>query len=145
MIPIPLVMDSDYSFGAMTHVLQVHSVGMFAPGLIVGYLIEWFGCIPIDMAGLLFLVASNVVMILGMDYWNFMLGMVLLGVGWNFSFISSTTLLTQTYTVRLLPQYSFCYARYHMRTYSRTKHAHTHAFACTMQIHNNCGAQHYMQ
>ena len=99
MVLIPLVMDKDFDLGDISHVLQVHSVGMFAPGLVVGFLIERFGTIAIDFVGIWFLIGANVIMILGVDYWNYMVGMFLLGVGWNLTFISSTTLLTQTYLV----------------------------------------------
>ena len=99
MVLIPLVMDDDYSLDDISHVLQVHSVGMFAPGLIIGFLIERMGTITIDFIGMLFLISANVAMIFGTAYWNFMVGMFLLGVGWNLTFISSTTLLTECYLV----------------------------------------------
>ena len=105
MVLIPLVMDDDYSLDDISHVLQVHSVGMFAPGLIIGFLIERMGTIAIDFIGMLFLISANVAMIFGTAYWNFMVGMFLLGVGWNLTFISSTTLLTECYLVHHTTSY----------------------------------------
>ena len=99
MVLIPLVMDDDYSLNEISHVLQVHSVGMFAPGLIIGFLIERMGTISIDLIGMFFLIGSNVIMVFGVEYWNYMVGMFLLGVGWNLTFISSTTMLTECYLV----------------------------------------------
>lgn len=97
MVLIPLVMDKDFSTTKIGNVLQVHSIGMFAPGLFIGLLMDKLGTIPVDFAGLIALIAASVVMIIGQEYWMYMLGMALLGVGWNLTFISSTTLLTQTY------------------------------------------------
>jgi len=34
---------------------------------------------------------------MGIDFANFWLGLVLLGLGWNFMFVGGTTLLTETY------------------------------------------------
>lgn len=99
MVLIPLVMHDSFTVNEISHVLQIHSVGMFAPGLFVGLLIEKFGCYKIDFLGMIILASANLVMVFGENYWNFMLGMALLGVGWNFSFVSSTTLLTECYKV----------------------------------------------
>ena len=33
----------------------------------------------------------------GIQLWNFWLSLILLGLGWNFGFIGSTTLFTETY------------------------------------------------
>eukprot|EP01124_Arcella_intermedia_P015003 TRINITY_DN21549_c0_g1_i1.p1 TRINITY_DN21549_c0_g1~~TRINITY_DN21549_c0_g1_i1.p1 ORF type:complete len:430 (-),score=96.53 TRINITY_DN21549_c0_g1_i1:16-1305(-) len=97
MVLIPLVLEDKFTLDETSHVLQVHSIGMFAPGLVIGFMIEYFGTLWIDLLGMFVLIAANVVMILGENYWNYMVGMFLLGVGWNFTFISSTTMLTTTY------------------------------------------------
>ena len=106
MVLIPLVMEDDFTDRQITTVMQVHSVGMFTPGLFVGWLIGLKGPIPVDLAGLIILITANVIMMVGNDYWNFLVGMGFLGIGWNFTFISSTALLTITYLVRYLISHS---------------------------------------
>jgi len=100
MVLIPLVMDNlNYSFDDIAHVLQIHSVGMFAPGIIVGWLIEKFGSPIIISIGLIIMMGANACfLVIDLVYWNFLVGMLLLGIGWNFVFVSATTMLTQTYT-----------------------------------------------
>lgn len=100
MVLIPLVMDKlKFSFEDIATVIQIHSIGMFVPGIFIGFAIEKFGTLIIDFLGLCIIVISNVIMIIGSNNWNNIVGMLLLGIGWNLVFVSSTTLLTQTYRV----------------------------------------------
>lgn len=100
MVLIPIVMDNfDYPLNQSAFVLQLHSIGMFAPGILLGFLIEKFGTIIFILIGLIILMASNLVMIFGTADWNFLVGMFLCGVGWNLTFVSGTTTLVQTYRV----------------------------------------------
>ena len=39
-----------------------------------------------------------VVNVLGNSFWHYLIGLLLLGVGWNFTYIGATHLLTFTYT-----------------------------------------------
>jgi MFS family permease len=41
------------------------------------------------------IVAAAVVGLLGVALWNFWVGLILLGIGWNFGFISATALVTE--------------------------------------------------
>lgn len=96
---IPIVMQTEnFEEKEISNVLQVHGVGMFVPSLFIGFIIERFGVMASDCAGLLFLIAGNVVMITGVNYWQFMVGMLFCGIGWNLSFISSTTMLMEQYS-----------------------------------------------
>ena len=47
--------------------------------------------------GLVLLAACAVVGLSGIDVGNFWTSLILLGVGWNFSFIGATAMLTETY------------------------------------------------
>ncbi|NNE21479.1 MAG: MFS transporter [Rhizobiales bacterium] len=77
--------------------IQWHVIAMFAPSFFTGNLIVRFGKEKIVIAGLLILAACASVGLLGLELWNFWLGLVLLGIGWNFGFIGATTMLTETY------------------------------------------------
>jgi MFS family permease len=46
-------------------------------------------------AGFVLLLASAATSIAGLTLWHFWIGLVLLGVGWNFGFIGATAMVTQ--------------------------------------------------
>lgn len=78
-------------------VIQWHVVGMFAPSFFTGALIARFGAPRIMQAGFILLLSHVVLVLSGVEFLYFLAGLILLGVGWNFSFIGGTTLLTQSY------------------------------------------------
>jgi MFS family permease len=77
--------------------IQWHIVAMFGPSFFTGALIARFGKEVIILVGLLLLAACAVVALSGIEVANFWGALVLLGVGWNFGFIGSTAMLTETY------------------------------------------------
>lgn len=94
----PLAMhDRQMVFGATVLVIQWHIVGMFAPSFFTGSLIDRFGVLKIMFAGAMILLACAGVALSGQLYSHFVVGLILLGVGWNFFYIGSTTLLTESY------------------------------------------------
>ncbi len=64
--------------------IQWHVVAMFAPGFFTGSLISRFGAPAVIAAGLALTAAAGVVDIAGTTVPHFWLGLILLGVGWNF-------------------------------------------------------------
>jgi MFS family permease len=77
--------------------IQWHVLAMFGPSFFTGKLIARFGKEKIIASGLLILIFCAVVAMAGIDLWHFWLSLVLLGLGWNFGFIGSTALFTETY------------------------------------------------
>jgi MFS family permease len=71
---------------------------MFAPSFFTGNLIMRFGKERVIAAGLLILAGCAAVALAGIDLANFWAALVLLGLGWNFAFIGSTAMITDTYT-----------------------------------------------
>ena len=78
--------------------LQWHVLAMYIPSFFTGSLIQRHGVERIVFAGLALIVGSGIVAIGGIALWNFWISLVLLGVGWNFSFIGATTMVTQCHT-----------------------------------------------
>jgi MFS family permease len=70
---------------------------MYVPSFFTGTLIARFGVERVIGAGFVLLIASAAVSIAGITLWHFWVGLVLLGMGWNFGFIGATTLVTQTH------------------------------------------------
>ena len=87
-----------FTFSDSSYVIQAHVLGMYAPAFFTGHLINRFGVNNILIAGSVLCGASIVIHLSGIGYLNFLSGLVLVGIGWNFLFTGGTTLLTQTYT-----------------------------------------------
>lgn len=98
MTATPLAMiGCGLSSTSVTPVIQWHVVGMFAPSFFTGNLIKRYGAPRIMQIGFILLLGHVVIALLGVEFLNFLSALILLGVGWNFSFIGGTALLTQTY------------------------------------------------
>lgn len=78
-------------------VIQWHSLAMFGPSFFTGHLIARFGVERIIFAGLAMLVGAAVTNLAGIGFANFSVGLILLGLGWNFGFIGATTMVTDCY------------------------------------------------
>ena len=96
--PIAMIHICGHSFGSMTSVIGWHTVAMFAPGFFTGNLIRKFGEIKMITAGLILEGACIAIALADIEVMNFWLAMFLLGVGWNFTFTASTSLMTTAYT-----------------------------------------------
>ena len=96
--PIAMVAHCNHAFGDAADVISWHIVGMFAPGFVTGSLINRFGEVRMILAGFVLQAACIAVALSGIEVFDFWLAMVLLGVGWNFSFTAANTLMTTAYT-----------------------------------------------
>ena len=77
--------------------IQWHVVAMYAPSFFTGNLMNSYGQKKVIFIGLIIILASSVIALMGLELWNFWLSLVLLGLGWNFAFIGTTSLITDTY------------------------------------------------
>jgi predicted MFS family arabinose efflux permease len=75
--------------------IQWHVLAMYAPSFVTGSLIARFGVERITGVGLALIAATAVVGIAGITVAHFWSALVLLGFGWNLSFIGATTMVTQ--------------------------------------------------
>lgn len=80
-----------------TLAIQWHVLAMFGPSFFTGSLIARFGKERVVAAGLFLLVGCGIVALAGVAVENFWFALVLLGLGWNFGFIGSTAMVTDTY------------------------------------------------
>jgi len=98
MAATPLAMDvCGMPFSDAALVLEWHVIGMFAPGFFTGHLIKRFGVLQVMGAGVVLNLACIAVALSGQDLHQFLIGLFLLGVGWNFLFTGATTLAMQAY------------------------------------------------
>jgi len=75
--------------------IQWHVLAMYAPSFVTGSLIARFGVERITGIGLVLIALTAVVGLAGITVAHFWTGLVLLGIGWNLSFIGATTMVTQ--------------------------------------------------
>ena len=98
MAATPLAMQQcGLPFSDAALVLEWHVLGMFVPGFFTGHLIKRFGVLPVMAVGALLNFACVAIALSGVDLMQFLVALLLLGVGWNFLFTGATTLLTTTY------------------------------------------------
>jgi MFS family permease len=86
-----------YKFNDSATVIQAHVIAMFLPSFFTGHLIGRFGVLAIIAAGGVIQLGCALVNLAGIDFWNFFLANILVGLGWNFTFVGGSTLLTATY------------------------------------------------
>lgn len=99
MTATPLAMAADqHSFSQTASVIQWHVFGMFAPSLVTGWLIQRLGVLSIVQAGAVMALGCMGLNLAGTSFWHFAIALLLLGIGWNFMYVGSTTLLTETHT-----------------------------------------------
>ncbi len=72
-------------------------LAMFVPSFFSGALVRRFGAIEILLAGLALLAVHVLIAASGTELANFLGALVLLGVGWNFTYVAGTALLTEAY------------------------------------------------
>jgi MFS family permease len=78
-------------------VIQIHIAAMFLPSLITGNLIKKFGHSKIMYAGVSLFSVTILTSLFEQNFLNYLVALIFLGLGWNFLFISGTSLLVLSY------------------------------------------------
>jgi len=78
-------------------VIQLHITAMFLPSLVTGNLIRKFGHSKIMYAGVFLFLITILTSLFDQNFINYLIALVFLGFGWNFLFISGTSLLVLSY------------------------------------------------
>ena len=95
--PVSMHVMDGHSINDAGIIIQWHVVGMFLPSLFVGKLITNYGHRAIMVAGICALGICAGVSQVDQTVAGYWVSLVTLGVGWNFLFVSSTSLLITTY------------------------------------------------
>jgi MFS family permease len=95
--PVHLTGTYGYALGTTSNILKSHIAAMYIPSLFTGYLIDRLGLQRVMIAGALILLASGIIGAGAATLGAYYLALILLGLGWNFLFVSATVLLTKTY------------------------------------------------
>lgn len=96
MTATPLAMASDgHAFHHVSMTIQWHVLAMFAPSFFTGQLTQRFGTTRMIALGCVLLCASALSALAPSSLAGFNVTLILLGLGWNFTFLPATGLLTE--------------------------------------------------
>lgn len=77
--------------------IQWHVVAMYGPSFFTGALITRFGAQRVVATGLVLLAGAAASGLAGVSLPHFTLGLILLGLGWNFGFVGASSLVLETH------------------------------------------------
>ena len=95
--PISMHVMEKISLTKTGFVIQLHIAAMFLPSLITGNLINKFGHSKIMHAGVVLFSITILTSLFEQNFINYIIALIFLGFGWNFLFISGTSLLVLSY------------------------------------------------
>ncbi len=95
--PISMHVMEKMSLDKTSIVIQFHVAFMFLPSLITGNLIKKYGHNTIMYLGLIMYSVTILISFLDQNFYNYLFALIFLGIGWNFLFISGTSLLVLNY------------------------------------------------
>ncbi|CAF4786353.1 unnamed protein product [Rotaria socialis] len=94
----PLAMTrAGYQFSQSTTVIEFHLLGMFVPSFFTGTLCNLLGSRLVMLAGLLIQLTGALLFQRGFQFNHFNLGLIIVGVGWNFGYVGASALLTESH------------------------------------------------
>ena len=95
--PISMYKMHGFTLGSTSIVIQLHIIGMFLPSLITGSLIKKYGHSVVIYSGSLIYLICISLSFFDQTFINYLISLILLGIGWNFLFIGGTSLLVLCY------------------------------------------------
>ncbi|MDA8009128.1 MAG: MFS transporter [Alphaproteobacteria bacterium] len=97
MLATPLAMqENNFNFPLIARTIQLHVLAMYVPSFFTGSLIDRFGLRTIMWAGIVILVAASATHFIPMPPdLRFPAGLIALGLGWNFLFVSASALVAK--------------------------------------------------
>ena len=95
--PISMHHIDGHSLESTKTVIQNHIMAMFLPSLFSAWLLSKLRIKGLMLTGIICYLACILATFWDRDFAHYLAGLILLGIGWNFLFVSGTTLLTQQY------------------------------------------------
>jgi MFS family permease len=80
--------------------IQWHVIAMYLPSFWTGSLIQRFGAQRSILVGFCLIASAALVNLSGQTNLHFWLGLILLGIGWNFGFVGASSLVVETHTAQ---------------------------------------------
>ena len=88
------MMNNQHTLFGISLVISAHTIGMFAPSIFSGRLIDRWGRGPIILSGAGILILSVILAPLSPNIVPLAIALFLLGLGWNFCYVGGSTLLS---------------------------------------------------
>ncbi|MFT0534191.1 MFS transporter [Castellaniella hirudinis] len=82
-------------FSDVSAAIQWHVLAMFAPSFFTGVLVQALGLRVIVFGGIVLLLLSGLINLVTQDYAILVASLVILGLGWNFTYVGGSALLAQ--------------------------------------------------
>jgi len=95
--PISMHIMHGISLGKTGMVIQIHVIAMFLPSLLTGTLVKKYGHSKIMYCGVILFGITIMLSNFEQVFLNYIISLAFLGLGWNFLFISGTSLLVISY------------------------------------------------
>ena len=95
--PLSMHVMEKMSLDKTSLVIQFHVAAMFLPSILTGHLIKKFGHSLVMYAGVFLYSITIFASLFDQTFFNYMFALIFLGLGWNFLFISGTSLLVLNY------------------------------------------------
>ena len=96
--PISMHEISGHSLDNTKLVIQTHIIAMFLPSMLTGKLLKLGYRSSLLFAGLALYIVVSIIGFGGVDVIHYWWALLLLGLGWNLLFVTSTAILPSTYT-----------------------------------------------
>jgi MFS family permease len=95
--PISMHLHAGHSLESTKLVIQSHIAAMYLPSLVYASLFSWLGLKGMLWSGVSVFAICIVVALIDTQFIQYWLALILLGIGWNFLFLSGTNLLPYGY------------------------------------------------
>ena len=95
--PLSMHVMEKISLDKTSMVIQFHVASMFLPSLLTGHLIKKIGHSLVMYAGIFLYSITILISFFDQTHMNYLFALIFLGLGWNFLFISGTSLLVLNY------------------------------------------------
>ncbi|MDP2560263.1 MFS transporter [Psychrobium sp. 1_MG-2023] len=95
--PLSMSVVSGHSLHDTKWVIQSHILAMYLPSLFASWLVAKVGLLNVMRLGCLCYISVIIFALSGHDVMHYWLTMVLLGLGWNFLFLTGTLMLQKSY------------------------------------------------
>jgi MFS family permease len=96
--PLQVVNISLLGDAQNARIIQWHVIAMFAPSFFTGGLIRKWGYKPIIISGVFFYLMCIAVGLIGFGFIHYFISLIFLGLGWNFLFVSGSSLIADVAT-----------------------------------------------
>lgn len=97
--PLSMHVNDGFSVAQTANVIRAHVLAMYVPSLVSGLLVEKLGLVRMMFVGAAALLGTSISGLYGQSLLHYWWSLVLLGIGWNFLYVGSTTMLTYTYSI----------------------------------------------